>query len=313
MLTVVFATRNRAQILKKVLESYCDLEPPESGWKLVVVDNGSTDETPQVLAAYASRLPLFWIIEHNLGKNYALNAGLRLVEGDLAVFTDDDAFPRADWLMQFRRSADSQPGYSIFGGTIIPRWEAPPPSWLEWIDLAPIFTITPSYMEEGELAPTHVTLVQGPNMAIRSCIFQSGVRFNTSIGPRGSNYPMGSETELILRLHRQGHRARHVKGAVVEHFVRNEQLNKAWVLRRAIRFGRGWFRMAPNPKQWLGIPRYLVRDVPKAALRMAAATILLDPKARFRAHWRLNYLLGEGYEAFLMARDRNARSTASDQ
>ena len=168
-------------------------------------------------------------------------------------------------------------------------------------------------MEEGELPPAHVTLVQGPNMAIRASIFQSGTRFNTSIGPSGSNYPMGSETELILRLHRQGHRAWHVNRAVVEHLVRQEQLNKAWVLRRAIRFGRGWGRMAPNPKQWLGIPRYLVRDVPKEALHMAAATVLLNPKARFQAHWRLNYLLGEGYEALVMDRERRQRSNASIQ
>jgi hypothetical protein len=36
-------------------------------------------------------------------------------------------------------------------------------------------------------------------MAIRTAVFQSGVRFDASIGPRNSSYAMGSETELVLR------------------------------------------------------------------------------------------------------------------
>ncbi len=125
MLTVLMATRNRARILGEVLDSYGRLQPPSSGWKLVVVDNGSTDETAPVIASFANRLPLHSVREPKLGKNFALNTALGLVEGDLVVFTDDDAFPASDWLLQLRKAADTQPGYSMFGGTIVPRWEAP--------------------------------------------------------------------------------------------------------------------------------------------------------------------------------------------
>ena len=45
MLTVLIATRNGAATLPRVLASYTQLEPPTGGWKLVVVDNGSTDGT----------------------------------------------------------------------------------------------------------------------------------------------------------------------------------------------------------------------------------------------------------------------------
>lgn len=308
MLTVLFATRNRAAILRNVLESFCHLQSPASGWKLVVVDNGSTDETPQVIASFLDRLPLQPVCEPRLGKNHALNTGLELLDGDLAVLTDDDVFPHADWLVQFRRAADTLPAYTIFGGAVVPRWEVSPPPWLEWIDLAPIFTITPASMKEGELPPAQVTLVQGPCMAIRTCVFRSGTRFDPSIGPRGSNYPMGSETELLLRLSRHGHRAWHVQGAVVEHFVRGEQLNKAWVLRRAVRFGRGWCRMAPNKKLWIGVPRHLFRDIPKQAVLMATAFALSRKGALLRAHWRLNYLWGLAIESRTMARERRVRT-----
>ena len=81
MLTVLFATRNRARILPDVLESFCHLQSPPSGWKLVVVDNGSTDDTPPVIASFANRLPLQYASEPTLGKNFALNTGVALVEG----------------------------------------------------------------------------------------------------------------------------------------------------------------------------------------------------------------------------------------
>jgi glycosyltransferase involved in cell wall biosynthesis len=309
MLTVLFATRNRADILRDVLEEYCHLQPPSSGWKLVVVDNGSTDHTAEVIASFVDRLPLHFMVEPRLGKNFALNTGLELVEGDLTALTDDDAFPHTDWLLQLRKAADDHPAYSMFGGTIVARWEVPPPSWIQWLDVGPIFTITPPSMKEGEL--TFVALVQGPNMAIRASVFQSGIRFDTCIGPRGSSYPMGSETEMLLRLSRQGHKAWHVQGAVVEHFVRKEQLNKTWILQRAIRYGRGWYRMAPASKLWVGVPRHLFVNIAKEGLFMCAACVLFKRRALLRSRWRFNYLRGQVIEARILARERSARGQSA--
>lgn len=308
MLTVFFATRNRARILRNVLESYTQLLVPESGWKVVVIDNGSTDDTQQVLDSFASRLPLEFLVEPTPGKNAALNRGLGLLEGDLAVFTDDDAFPRRDWLVQLRNAADAQPEYSLFGGAIIPRWEVPPPAWVQWMDLGPIFTITNPGLSGGPVAPDDVAIVQGPNMAIRASIFASGTRFDATIGPCGTDYAMGSETELLLRLSAQGHKAWHVPEAVVEHFVRQEQLNEDWVLRRAIRWGRGRHRMAPYVAQWFGIPRHVFRDLPAAALAVAGASLAMDRKRLFQARWNLNILLGKLKEARLMARERQGKA-----
>ena len=57
-LTVFFATRNRAHAIPRVLEAFTGLTAPEGGWKLVVVDSGSSDTTMEVLQGFASRLPL---------------------------------------------------------------------------------------------------------------------------------------------------------------------------------------------------------------------------------------------------------------
>ena len=308
MLTVLFATRNRAGILQDVLEAFCGLESPAGGWKLVIVDNGSTDRTAQVLTSYSGRLPLHSVLEQKLGKNSALNAGLALAEGDLTVLTDDDVFPRSDWLVQLRRAADQRTEYSIFGGAIKPRWEVPPPQWTKWIDLGPIFTVTPPSLKEGELCFDALPIVQGPNMAVRTSVLRSGNCFDPSIGPCGASYPMGSETEFVLRLGRQGHKAWHVQEAVVEHFIRAEQLDEGWVLQRAIRWGRGRYRMSPHVKLWMGIPRHVFRDLPKEVFLITAARLFFRKPALFRARWRLNILRGKALEARLMAGE--ARVTA---
>jgi glycosyltransferase involved in cell wall biosynthesis len=301
MLTVLLATRNREHILRNVLESFCDLQAPSSGWKLIVVDNGSTDKTAQVIASFADRLPLHSVLEKRLGKNCALNTGLEFAEGDLIVLTDDDVFPRADWLVRLREASDRVPEYSIFGGVVLPRWEVPPPSWIQYVDLGPVYTLTGPSWQEGPLAHG---LVFGPNMAIRASVFHAGQRFDVSIGPSGSNYAMGSETEFVLRLARQGHNAWHVRGAVVEHFIRQEQLKKAWVLERAIRYGRGQFRLLPSVELCMGVPRSLFREFPKEMLLMAAAWAFLGQEALFRSRWRFNMLRGSAIEARKLARER---------
>ena len=305
MLTVLLATRNRERILKDVLGAYCALDVPAGGWKLVVVDNGSSDQTAEVVASFEKRLLIRFLSEPRLGKNFALNAGLAFLEGDLAVFTDDDAFPRADWLVQLRRAADAHRDCSMFGGVVVPRWEQPPPSWVEWVNQAAVYTVTDPSLKEGPLDPREI---YGPNMAIRAEIFRSGARFDTKIGPSGASYPMGSETEMVLRLGRQGHKAWHVQSAVVEHYIRREQVQQDWVWKRAIRFGRGQYRLyrggaGAETRSSFAVALYFLRKMSKQAALMVAGWLCFRKETVFRAHWRLNCFWGEAMEARILARE----------
>lgn len=315
MLTVLLATKNRAAILRETLEAFCLLQEPSSGWKMVVADNGSTDQTPAVLASFAGRLPLQTISERSGGKNSALNSGLSLIEGDLTVLTDDDIIPHPDWLIELRKAADAQPDYSLFGGAVVPRWELPPPPWVEWLEQGPTFALTDPSMAEGPIPPF---LVFGPNMAIRAAVFQSGVRFDPSIGPRSSTYPMGSETELMLRLSQRGHKAWHVATAVVEHLIRDYQLRQSWVFKRAIRYGRGQFRLdyarkyRPYPC-WFGVPRTFFRQIFDQEKMIIKAWLRSDDRELFCASWRRNFLWGQVIEARLSHRDRAVWRTADTE
>jgi glycosyltransferase involved in cell wall biosynthesis len=300
MITVIFATRNGMSTLPSVLTAYCQLETPAGGWKLIVVDNASTDATRDIINSFRDRLPVTYLYEKKPGKNAALNTALDHVAGDLLLLTDDDVFPRPNWLVCMRKAADSLPAYSVFGGAVLPHWEVTPPDWIvEWVPGGPVFTLTPPSMPEGPMTPGSV---YGPNMAVRTEIFRQGFRFDPTIGPQGANYAMGSETEFVVRLARHGHSAWHVPNAVVEHFIRDFQLHRSWILRRAIRFGRGHYRMTHTEERrdistWRGIPRHLFKQMFVQTVLVLKGLACLDDETVFRARWTFNVMWGQMIEA----------------
>ncbi len=313
MLTVLIATYNGAKTLPKALDGYVQLQTPAGGWKLVIVDNGSTDRTKEIIHSFMDRLPLTYLFEPSKGKNAALNTGLPSVAGDLVVLTDDDTLPRPDWLTEMRRAADSHASFSIFAGTVVPCWEIAPEEWiLELVPLAPVFGVTDPSWEEGPISPQ---LVFGGNAAIRTKVFEAGYKFNVRLGPRGHNYPMGSETELTLRLAEAGFKAWHCKQAVVEHIIQGFQLDRRWLFGRALRYGRGEYRLKfqhanVNCKFYLGIPTYLIKEIVRQGRYVGQAKLWGDAAEFFQDCWTFNYLLGQVIEARLIHKElRSGRST----
>lgn len=312
MLTVLITTYNGAPTLPEVLTAYGELEPPPGGWKLVVVDNGSIDGTPQILDSFRPRLPLEVLRESRRGQNAARNAGIPHLEGDLAVMSDDDTLPSRSWLTALRSAADAQPDFSIFGGPILPRWPAPPPRWvLDWVPLSATYAALPP-AEEGPVAPRKA---YGPNVTLRTSVFADGRRFDETIGPKGRNYPMGAETEFLLRLGEEGARAWHCAGAVVQHIVREFQLSEQWVLERARRFGRGQYRLEARtwpagPVYILGRPRHLLWRVARQHVRVTGARLRRRPEEAFRTKWWLRYLQGQMEEARSMLHSNGKTAAA---
>ncbi len=285
--TVVFATRNRAQALGMVLESFAGLIAPDGGWKLVVVDNGSTDETSGLLRSYAGRLPVTVLSEPKAGKNRALNAALPCLDGGLVVLTDDDVLPRPDWLCCLQRAAIEHPEASVFGGTIVPHWSQPKPAWLA--ERAVPFTVLYSQQQRAS-GPCSYDAIFGPNMAVRSSVFGAGFRFAEDVGPNEtrSMYAMGSETEFLRRVEAAGHTSWFAADAVVGHVIRPEQTEERWILQRGYRYGsgEGFNYVAANP----GLGGALAWLPPRARLWLRAAIFSAASKVVApipRSAWRL--------------------------
>jgi L-malate glycosyltransferase len=213
--------------------------------------------------------------------------------------------PQPKWLKLLRSAADSNPSFAIFGGPIIPKWESPPEEWvMAWVPLGPTYALL-NPLNEG---PIHPRLVFGPNMALRTTIFEHGYRFDEAIGPNGCNYAMGSEAELLRRLAQDGFQAWHCRNAVAQHIIRSFQMSEEWVLARAVRYGRGQYRMqAKNlPKQplsLLGIPVPLLARIATQSLRIVHAKWYSNPEWVFKERWQLKYLTGKAIEARLLSKE----------
>jgi glycosyltransferase involved in cell wall biosynthesis len=101
-LTVVIPTYNRAGVLKKALDAYRMQSAPESIRELIVVDDGSTDGTENVVLQMSKELPfpVRYFRQSNKGPAAARNAGIREAASELILFTDDDIIPERTLVAQ---------------------------------------------------------------------------------------------------------------------------------------------------------------------------------------------------------------------
>jgi len=290
MLTVIFSSHNGGEDLKGMLDSMTRLKPPPGGWELVAVDNASSDGTAALLRSYADRLPITVLDEPAKGKNRALNRALGAARGDFYIFTDDDVLVPDDWLIAWHYAATAHPDYNLFAGRTSAHFLRKPDEWLlQGIDVSVVYATHNANLPEG---PCGADCMFGTNMAIRASVFESGARFDATIGPDDTpHYAMGSDTEVALRLEREGHKCWFSSGAELKHVVPLEYLDPAWILRRGYRWGRGLARMGiapPCPPDLLARKNLLKWALYPAMLPFLAA------QERWGRQWRC--MVDRGYE-----------------
>src|SRR5205085_2872564 len=91
--SVVVCTYNGGRTLAQCLASLKVLDYPD--YEVIVVDDGSTDDTRQILARFPG---VRAIHQPNRGLSVARNVGLHLATGAIVAYTDSDCFADADWL-----------------------------------------------------------------------------------------------------------------------------------------------------------------------------------------------------------------------
>ena len=98
---VVVPTFERPDRLRRLVAALEQQTAPRDEWELVVVDDGSGDETPAVLAELRRSTSVDLRVErlpHNQGPAMARNVGWRSTSAPLLAFTDDDCVPEPGWL-----------------------------------------------------------------------------------------------------------------------------------------------------------------------------------------------------------------------
>lgn len=127
--SVIIATRNRAALLAATLSHLARQEVGTTTWEVVVVDNGSVDDTAGVLRSASEALPLITLNEPAPGKNKAMNRALAAARGALLLFSDDDVLAEPDWIAEMAAAAGRWPGDDVFGGEVRLAFPDDTPAW----------------------------------------------------------------------------------------------------------------------------------------------------------------------------------------
>lgn len=131
--TIQLCTYNRARLLERVLDACFEQTVDPGGYEVVLVNDGSTDATPDVIERARARAPMpFTVIDQpNGGLAKGRNAGIAASRGDRIIFIDDDVLPLPDFVEQHLRSHDRSPRAIVRGAAInVESFEdLPPPIW----------------------------------------------------------------------------------------------------------------------------------------------------------------------------------------
>ena len=119
MLSAVVCTHERAGLLRRMLESLCSQSLPREQFEVVLVDDGSKDDTAEVARSFGSRLPLRYSYQRNSGLASARNHGLFLARGEVLLFLDDDDLAAPGLLEAHRRAHQRrpEPRFAVLGRT----------------------------------------------------------------------------------------------------------------------------------------------------------------------------------------------------
>src|SRR5215468_122583 len=203
MLSVVVPTRNRAASLARALESLARATPPRRGLEVVVVDNGSEDDTQAVIARFRGRLPLRSVFEPRAGIAHARNAGVAAAQGEHLLWTDDDVTVCRDWIRSYERAIEANPHAAFFGGPIRLRFVGEPPRWIR-TQLPFVASAFAGLEIRTPILPIDAISRQlpfGANMAFRAKE-QREQAFDETLGRQPWRHGLlsGEETDVLKRL-----------------------------------------------------------------------------------------------------------------
>jgi GT2 family glycosyltransferase len=197
-LSVVISTRNRAHAIVECLDSVAaalaNAAPLDA--EIVVVDNGSTDNTAARIKAWenACTIPVQLLSEPRPGLARAHNRALRAARGDLFAFTDDDCQLSKDYVNQLLRHDAADTDLVLRGGRI---------ELGDATDL-PLTINTGNYLirwNRKKNSARHECLIgriNGCNMTMRRALVERVGPFDEDFGP-GGRFISGGDTDYIYR------------------------------------------------------------------------------------------------------------------
>ncbi len=197
--SVIVCTYNRARLLKRLLESLLCQTAPVDTFEIIVVDDGSGDDTAGVCREMMERMPnmRYLPLESNSGLGAAGNHGAAAARGQYLLFTDDDCIPDPGWIEKMCAVLRDSP---IAAGTMV----SPRSNYFKLChNIAQFYPFMP-----GQKA-AKLDFIAGANMGIQAGIVDEIGGFNP-----GTIIP---DMEYILRARQKGFTITYAAEAVVTH------------------------------------------------------------------------------------------------
>jgi glycosyltransferase involved in cell wall biosynthesis len=253
--SLIVCTRNRAPRLPEFFSSLARLDFPADAWELVIVDHASSDRTPEVIDQFAAGTRIH--VRHVRASTDALtgakNIGLAHARGDILAFTDDDCYPRADYLQALSQVfAEQQAG--IVGGRVV--LHDPTDARLSIRDVETPTDINPAtFVQAGT--------IHGANMAIRREVVRAVGGFDPLFGP-GTRCMSAEDIEYVSRAVWAGWPARYDPRPVVAHHHGRKPGEETERYRTTYDYGRGAYytKLLLDPRarrvylrQWIHLTR----------------------------------------------------------
>ncbi|MFN5417566.1 MAG: glycosyltransferase family 2 protein [Flavobacteriia bacterium] len=241
MVSIVIPTVNREKLLIQTLVSVVQMDADFSSFEVLVIDNGSTDNTKlqvELFIEQNSSVKIRYVFEEIPGLLSARHRGLFEAKGDVLAYIDDDVVLSKNWLKSIIQVLHDKPEISILTGPCLPLYEENPPAWLDyfwtkdengqhcgWLSLLDFGRI------EKEINPM---FVWGLNFIIRKKALIELKGFNPDNVPSYMQEFQGDgETGLALKAIKNNLLAFYHPGVLVQHVVPKARISKSYFSQRA--------------------------------------------------------------------------------
>jgi len=216
-ISVVIPVHNARKTIEKCLKSLSELNYP--AYEVIVVDDGSTDDTADLCAAHE------WVRLIRLdkgGPGRARNAGIEVAKGDLIAVTDGDCVVDREWLKELAEGFTAEDVAGVGGDQRSPDDETGTGRLIQ--DFLKTIGFMTEYIKTGSVA--HETNHNAScNVAYRKTVLNEVGGFDETLWP-------GEDVELDLRIKKRGYRLLYNPRAVVGHYRPDTYREFARMMRR---------------------------------------------------------------------------------
>ena len=220
--------------------------------EVIVVDNGSTDETPQLLGSWARSRPGARVVSagQNLGFARACNEGARLARGHYLVFLNNDTLPTPGWLQKMVHLAESGAQVGIVGSKLLF-----PNGRIQHIGVVFDENKNPKHIYRGlssDIPPAKISreyqAVTGACLLVARDLYQA-------VGGMDESYQnSGEETDLCMKVRARGYRVLVCADSVVYHFESMGEGRPAFDFRDRALFKARWQdQIECDEDRWYGL------------------------------------------------------------